>query len=937
MAQSLTAAWQEIQTALEKSSDGLLHACDRAREGIEDLWSELEADLGASAPPTVEPGRLDSLRTLCRERSGILLFAPRNRRRSLLPQRRAIEAFEAYLQELTRIVEQAPQEVAADEEEAARCFGRRSAGAVLRRWLRREPAVVRLPLRDALRRTLARRRRRLLLRTGRVLLRLTQLEDALPDPWEATLEEGLRQLDGTGADAKEYEHDKRRWLALGQRLRRDARLALAALRETLATLPEAAAAEAARSRARTRGLRSGASDALERIRRRVSGGPQDRTRECVAFWVRREQAIDKLFELSVAQVHLGEQLADAGTTVAERLDRERRSVLGELDRTAQALSAWNGELNPDFLPSTEVLPKGAGERIRDWSAEARRVAATLLPEEAELADPRGVLPPWLAPWRPVRPMDALLAGLESVSEPSRLPGLDGAERLHRSVVAEIDHARQVVFYGLAAAADEAEPKMAREAVANALDLLNRRRSGLEPSVEPAEADLTEASAAMLSRCAAAVAEGRLGLIRWLARRRAPRLAAEVGNRAAATLRRALRWTWMNLGAAQRWVLIHIGWDRPPETRLAPVDRRPRLQTVPSRSLPSAELPLIYARLFRPEPVRDPRFLIGRREEMEALRECRRSWEDGRPTALLIVGERGSGKTSLINCARADAFKALPVVSAAFDKRITSAEDMEAFLRETFGLPERADLIDALRAEPRVAILEELERAFLRRIGGFDGMRRLLSVVSKTKHSVLWCVAVNQSGFRLADAAIGVNRGFSHRINARAVSAEHLREAILQRHDLSGMALRFRSTARASPFRDVRAFLGLERSSEEEFFNALYDQSRGVFRSAFQLWRAAMTVAADGLRLQTPDDPDMDGMRASLAVEDLFALHAVLQHGALTAEEHSEIFGAAIEDSIDRLDRLSEMGMLEAEMDLGLRIRPEAAHLVRSLLDGSNLM
>jgi hypothetical protein len=303
-----------------------------------------------------------------------------------------------------------------------------------------------------------------------------------------------------------------------------------------------------------------------------------------------------------------------------------------------------------------------------------------------------------------------------------------------------------------------------------------------------------------------------------------------------------------------------------------------------------------------------------------------------------VGERGSGKTSLINCARVGAFAGLPAVTGAFQQRIVDAEGMDAFLRDLFGLANDEDIVEALQRERRLVIIEELERTFLRSIGSFDGLERLLSVVAKTKRSVLWCLAINQAGFKLVTAALGIQRVFSHRVNARAVSAEQLREAILQRHDLSGLMLRFQPQGQESGIRRVQAALGLEYSLQDDFFAALHDQSHGVFRSAFQLWRAAMISAgADYVRLQQPEPPNTTALQAALDLQDLFTLQAVLQHGALTPAEHARIFAASSDDSLDRLTRLAEMGMLEAEQETGLRVRPGAGHLVRSILDSNNLL
>lgn len=69
---------------------------------------------------------------------------------------------------------------------------------------------------------------------------------------------------------------------------------------------------------------------------------------------------------------------------------------------------------------------------------------------------------------------------------------------------------------------------------------------------------------------------------------------------------------------------------------------------------------------------DPQFLVGRDREIQALVEARAMWEAGRPVSTIVVGERGSGKTSLINCALKGPLVGLPVIRGEFNARVASA-------------------------------------------------------------------------------------------------------------------------------------------------------------------------------------------------------------------------------------------------------------------------
>jgi len=91
-------------------------------------------------------------------------------------------------------------------------------------------------------------------------------------------------------------------------------------------------------------------------------------------------------------------------------------------------------------------------------------------------------------------------------------------------------------------------------------------------------------------------------------------------------------------------------------------RKPSINPVAKTSIQIHSLPTIkrvlegpeslpghVARFFLPKPLETDELLVGRKTELEQLDDAMGSWSDGNPTSAILVGPRGSGKTSLINC------------------------------------------------------------------------------------------------------------------------------------------------------------------------------------------------------------------------------------------------------------------------------------------------
>jgi len=454
-----------------------------------------------------------------------------------------------------------------------------------------------------------------------------------------------------------------------------------------------------------------------------------------------------------------------------------------------------------------------------------------------------------------------------------------------------------------------------------------------------ERALTRGQAAALLEAHVAFEESRLGVLAYFARERGARRARETleffGEKVRAAARRVTRLA----KTAAAWVLAKTGWITPLPSLPEPVYERPFLGQVLDVRFDARELPLLYRRLFRLAPVEDSRFLVGRDAGMQGLSNALGRWQDGRRTAVVVLGARGSGKTSLLNCAVSSLLSGLPVTASQFCERIWRVDQLHRFLRELLRLSEAADLEAALLADRRVVILEELERTFLRTVGGFEAVRAFLRLVEATSQSTLWILSLNESCYRYLDAAVSLGRTFTHRINAMSVAREHITSAIFQRHNLSGLRLEFAPLAEGDPrINRLRNFLGLERGAQDLFFDGLYAQSEGIFRSAFELWQDCIERVEGGVvYMRQPLDPDYRPLLHELALEDRFTLQAVLQHGGIREEELAEVLGVPLPESRSRIGKLLTLDILEPDpVCPGFRIRPQARRLVRVVLHRSNL-
>jgi hypothetical protein len=661
--------------------------------------------------------------------------------------------------------------------------------------------------------------------------------------------------------------------------------------------------------------------------------------ESFAFWAGQARSVERMLGVSRELAALNPKLIDETRQTVRFAEEEHAAVSRELDRALAWLEAWKpGETAPFPLAEAALIP--AAQRTETWTARLTARIRAALPEKLKIAGPRSARPPRWRRGRLTHPVAVMVQALEGSARKIIAESLAPVEAMHSRAVTEIERAREVVAFSHEVAAESGESNLELEAIANSRGLLDHCRTQMREIRPTIEAGAIRSHSVLVLQSQVAVGVDLFGAWATLTGQRGKRLLLEsvgiglTGTRGAA-LRAALA-----VRAGTRWFLLKTGLEAPPPARIEPVQVTQPLSALFERPLGERELPALYRRLFRLAPLDDIRFLVGRDEETRGLRESFDKWQSGTRSAAVVIGARGSGKTSLLNCVAGNVFTGVPIYRGSFRQRASTPEQAERFLRELLGLAANQDLRDALGARKQVIIIEEIERSFLGVINGFGGLRWLLTLMDETASSVFWVIVMNDAAYQYLNVAVRLGEYFPYRISAMSVRSSDLQDAILQRHHLSGLRIEYAPPiADSAAVEALRRLLGATRDSQKAFFEALYRQSEGLFRSAFELWQDSIErVEAGVVYMRQPLEPDYRSLQAELTQDDHFALVAILRHGSMDGDELSSLFSWPAERSTHRLKRLEMLELVEPDpMGPGRRIRPQAIRFVRETLLRQNLL
>ncbi len=206
-----------------------------------------------------------------------------------------------------------------------------------------------------------------------------------------------------------------------------------------------------------------------------------------------------------------------------------------------------------------------------------------------------------------------------------------------------------------------------------------------------------------------------------------------------------------------------------------------------------KLPFVYQRLFRALALEDDNFFEGRVKEINKLKDAYAQWGKKRFAASIIVGEKGGGISSLVNV-----FMNLSEVKAKKDfispqQNIHDSQLLLGLFNEALKLKTASlgELVNELKTgKPRVIVLENIQRLYLKHVGGFDNIRSITELISVTSDKVFWVVSCTEFGFDYLNKTINLAENFGYTIHLESLSSTAVVELIGRRHNVSGYKLEF---------------------------------------------------------------------------------------------------------------------------------------------------
>ena len=330
------------------------------------------------------------------------------------------------------------------------------------------------------------------------------------------------------------------------------------------------------------------------------------------------------------------------------------------------------------------------------------------------------------------------------------------------------------------------------------------------------------------------------------------------------------------------------------------------------------LPFYYQQLFLGSGELDPALWIARDEAKQAAKRAIEAFRQGFTGALIVTGERSSGKSSLsLSIAKEHARPGRvhgvhppaggSVDIALFDKTLQLA------------LGEQGRASDAIAALPvgSALVFDDLEMWWERRAGGTSVLERLLALIEEHGDRVLFILNLNLHAFRFIDKLLAISDRALAVVECGPMDASALRDAILGRHASTGLTFELEGRSEDA--------LGDWRRAK--LFSRYFGYARGSIGIALRAWMANIQAfEADLLRIQTPRDFNSE-VFYRLKPDSIALIIALILHREVTLGRLKRIIGPKAHGLEVSVGTLRRMGLVREDRQGRLSLDPCAQHML----------
>ncbi len=356
-----------------------------------------------------------------------------------------------------------------------------------------------------------------------------------------------------------------------------------------------------------------------------------------------------------------------------------------------------------------------------------------------------------------------------------------------------------------------------------------------------------------------------------------------------------------------------------------------------------QLPIIYRRLYKVEPVSDMDLFVGREFEYEAIKSSYQNMMNGRSSSTVIVGEKWGGLTSLINYVIDNMNFEYPIIRIRPKEKYYRMDKFHQFLAASLSvdhISEQQELIETIKkfTTKKIVIIEDIQHMYLRSFDGFEALRSLIEIIYQTQDQIFWILTCTQYAWNYLVKSFQINDYFHKVLMMKPMTNEEINSVIQIRNQIGGFKIIFIPPEEVKEHKKVKSLSEEEQQKmfEKRFFKKLNDFASSNISMALIFWLlSTKNVTDDHIVVGDFDNPDQSFIQVMTQTR-IFILLALILHDGISLEEISEVNNQTSDDLALQISSLQEDGIIIRQSDIFI-VNPLIYRNVVSVLKSKNLI
>lgn len=329
------------------------------------------------------------------------------------------------------------------------------------------------------------------------------------------------------------------------------------------------------------------------------------------------------------------------------------------------------------------------------------------------------------------------------------------------------------------------------------------------------------------------------------------------------------------------------------------------------------LPYIYKKLFDGTPLESSDFYVEQNEVHFAVQAALNNHRSGRRSSVVLIGEPGSGKRSLVNSIINTDLSSSTYIRYSFEETVTGKNDLLKILSRLLNYSRTLsedEIISLLndRTNKRIIIVENLNKLFLKKINGYAALTAFKNILAATNQNTFWLCSTSKYSWAFINNNFNFGDVFEKKIFINDLHKKDVKSIILKRHSATGYGIQFIP----DQFQQFKSKFVQPKSREEEqerlsaqYFSRLEKYSEGNIVAAMFYWLLSVeNVSGNRIFIKSPRKI-VSKVLSNLDHKYYLTLSLLLLHGSLTENELSEILMVPIETSRETLTTLTALNLI----------------------------